>query len=219
MGLLVEKIKNQSPENVIKKLDNINSFLTKKVRSQIKSKIDSKDLITELVTEEVDLKVHNKKHEHLGKESENLIEIVNQSRHISILSTSLRLISKDTKLKSSKIIICHPTQSYGKDECDLKSNKFTLEAFGGIDYSNNQKLGKDLWSLCKSGNEKKKFLAFYTDINLPSKFKDALKFYVLNQKSIKKFKITYETKKMEVEIVDLKKSGNVTLLEIKIKHV
>ena len=227
MAALVVKIEDKTQKELSKILATICNFLEGKVEAHIKAIAkNGKDIVAKLATNKVDLTKDAPEacSKWFFKKDENLIEIINQIRHMRAIIGALSVVGKTHQ---GKITVCHPTQTSGQPsdakECDLDSPDFVLEAYGGIKYASNGKLSKDLSSLYESirsrpkGTMRSMYLAYITDSTdqlLPPTFGKYLKEHSNTKPNPKTYNFKYKGEQFYLKIKKKSEMNGVTLLEV-----
>ncbi|MGO9119174.1 MAG: hypothetical protein ACLQPD_16400 [Desulfomonilaceae bacterium] len=95
----------------------------------------------------VDLRVVRATCDLIAQDEERPGEIFNNLCHMFVLMQAATIMTEDLSLKP---LACAPTQQ--SDCSDLEGSGWVLEAFGGVNVSNNGKLAKDLRELARSAS-------------------------------------------------------------------
>lgn len=108
----------------------------------------------------VDLRAVRNQCDLVTQDEERPIEIFNNLGHMFVLLQAAIILSEDCGLTP---LLCAPTQQSeheGRRMFDLEGDRWVLEAFGGVDVTNNGKLAKDLRRLAQGKTAgKRAFLA------------------------------------------------------------
>lgn len=117
--------------------------------------LDSAVCQTEL---HVDLREAQKQCNLIDTPCERPVEIFNNLNHMFVLLQEIPILAEQCSLQP---LFCAPTQQ--SDHADLEGEKWSSEAFGGMNITNNGKLAKELRTLSKAASlGHRTFLAFRT---------------------------------------------------------
>jgi hypothetical protein len=194
MGALV-KNKEMKREELVKNLREVTKILQQGIIKHFNKNLDNDTF--ETLWGQVGLD----EHDFIDKRKENFTEVLNQFKHISVILKYLE------NLKGNEMISIHPTQTHKKGQCDIMGPDFAVEAYGGKNFKNNNKLPGSIKNLGQSG-KKKKLLVMFNKC-------DVQNYLWKNENEIhEKGKLKFKSKLLKDQVYDELKVFEIQLVEL-----